>query len=251
MSAYPLLSMVLPAALASCASAVGLALSSVAPARWRLAIASSGLLAWVIPWPLIVLPMLAPQAAVTAGYMANASEGYDPPSDIVSSLPTTNTTSTSLLLALLALVALAGLTMLAVDVVRYQRTLARWRRDSASGEHLRTLLPPAIRTVPWAIRIVPSSRTAAATGLGRGTIWIGEDLTAHPHLKAALLHECLHVQRRDAIAIALVSIIRRLYFWNPVVRYFAGRTRLFIEAACDEECADCWDASTTARASPG
>jgi len=239
MNAYTVLSMVLPSAFASCAAAAGLALSSGAPARWRLAIASAGLLAWVIPWPAIVLPMLSPQAAAGAGYIANdfPTRGYFPATDGVLLPPQGSATSTGLPLAVLELVALAGLAMLVVDVVRYQRTVARWRRDSVSGEHLRTLLAPSMRAVPWAIRILPRSRTAAATGLVRGTIWIGDDLTRHAHLKAALLHESVHIHRRDAIAIAIVTVIKRLYFWNPVVRYFAARAELFIEAACDEECA--------------
>src|SRR5262249_11317860 len=152
---------------------IGLGLSSAAPARWRLAIASSGLLAWVIPWPAIVLPMLSPREALAAGLSPYdfPIDPIEPPAYVASPLPAAHPELTWLQVTLL-LVALAGMAILVADVIRYQRTVTRWRRDSVSGEHLRTLLPPSMRTVPWAIRIVPRSRTAAATGLRRGTLWI-------------------------------------------------------------------------------
>jgi hypothetical protein len=52
-----ILSMLLPALFASGAAAAALALSSGAPARLRLSIAAVGLLAWVIPWPLLIVPL--------------------------------------------------------------------------------------------------------------------------------------------------------------------------------------------------
>jgi hypothetical protein len=56
-------------------------------------------------------------------------------------------------------------------------------------------------------------------------------------LNAALVHECLHIARKDMLTILGVTFIKRLYFWNPVVRYFARRAEFFVEAACDERCA--------------
>jgi hypothetical protein len=47
----------------------------------------------------------------------------------------------------------------------------------------------------------------------------------------------MHVARKDVASILMVLLIRRLYFWNPVVRYFAHRVGFLIEAACDERCA--------------
>jgi hypothetical protein len=134
-------------------------------------------------------------------------------------------------------VLLPGSALIIADIVRHRRTLARWHRDSVTGEHLRAFLPPTLQGVPAAIRIVPHSRVAAATGLVRGTIWIGDALVAHAQLRPALLHECLHIAHRDPALILILRIIQRLYFWNPIVGYFVSRAGLFIESVCDEGCA--------------
>src|SRR6516162_1278005 len=130
MTASTLLGMLLPATLASCASALALVLSSGAPARWRLAIASSGLLAWLIPWPLLVLPMTSPQAAIAADWGGNFAEelvvGPVHPTTSVASAGHADGSTRALAwlpVALPAMALLPGLLMLLADIVRYRRTL--------------------------------------------------------------------------------------------------------------------------------
>ena len=240
-----ILSMLVPAILASGAAAAALALSSGAPARLRLGIAMAGLLAWVIPWPLLILP-LAGQGSTALNWVSSiaagvAGAGIDGAPQIPAWQPLGNEQAAAsvawLPATLMFLVLIPGLLMFGADVLRYHRTLKLWRRDSLGGETLRGLLPEAVRRVPYAIRIVPGSRIAATTGLLRGTIWVGEGLTGHSDLNAALLHECLHIARKDTVAILAVTLLKRLYYWNPIVRHFAHRADFFIEAACDERCA--------------
>ncbi len=240
-----ILSMLLPAVVASGAAAGALALSSGAPPRLRLGIAAVGLLSWVIPWPLLILPLAAHSsiALIWSGVIAAKTAHATPtqatelPAVWPLAHPQVATPFAWLpgTLTLLALV--AGLVMFGMDVVRYRRTLGQWRRASVSAEQLRALLPDSVRAVPYRIRIVSGSRIAAATGLFRGTIWVGEGLVRHSDLNAALLHECLHIARRDALWILAVTCLKRLYWWNPLVRHFTRHAGFLIEAACDENCA--------------
>jgi hypothetical protein len=71
----------------------------------------------------------------------------------------------------------------------------------------------------------------------RGTIWVGEGLSAHSEVKAALVHECCHLRRRDPVLILAVNLVRRLYCWNPVVALLCRQLLLLFEQACDANAA--------------
>ena len=239
-----ILPMLLPALIVSGTSALALTLSAGAPARLRLVIAAVGLLSWVIPWPMLLIPLMSSHVPAVAGWLADVAPGIatagasavaNGSGELLT--PETHGSFTWIATAFVTIALLPGMLMFLADVARHRRTLDQWRRDAMSGEYLRARLPETMRDVPHAIRVIPRSDVAAATGLFRGTIWIGDRLAAHPHLSPALLHECVHVARRDVAAIILVALIRRLYFWNPIVRYFAYRVGFFIEASCDERCA--------------
>jgi hypothetical protein len=240
-----ILSMLLPAVVASGAAAAALALSRGAPPRLRLGIAAVGLLSWVIPWSLLILPFSAPTSlalnwtgAIAAGIAhavpARAAQGpvLWPLAPMQAATPIAWLPGT-----LLSLAVIPGLLMFGIDVIRHRRTLGQWRRASVSAEQLRGSLPDSVRKIPHGIRIVSGSRVAAATGLLRGTIWVGDGLASHSDLNAALLHECLHIARRDAVWILAVTFLKRLYWWNPIVRHFTHQAGFLIEAACDENCA--------------
>jgi beta-lactamase regulating signal transducer with metallopeptidase domain len=240
-----ILSMLVPATVASGAAAAALALSSGAPARLRLGIAMAGLLAWVIPWPLLILP-LASQGSNALNWVSTiaagmAGAGIDGATQIPAIQPLENEQAATFMTwlpgTLMIIALIPGLLMFGADVLRYHRTLRLWGWDSQSREQLRIVLPEAVRRVPYAIRVVSGSRIAAVTGLIRGTIWVGDGLTGHSDLKAALLHECLHIDRKDTVTILAVTLLKRLYYWNPLVRHLAHRAGFLIEAACDERCA--------------
>src|SRR5690606_28889135 len=66
--------MVLTASLVSGAAALCLALVPHAPPRLRFRIALAGLAAWVVPWPLLSIPVEIPMPAAIAGPAASARE---------------------------------------------------------------------------------------------------------------------------------------------------------------------------------
>ena len=53
-------------------------------------------------------------------------------------------------------------------------------------------------------------------------------------LRQVLLHELAHVKRLDLVLGWPVEIVRRMYFFNPLVHWLAYRVRLERELACDQ-----------------
>jgi len=71
-------------------------------------------------------------------------------------------------------------------------------------------------------------------GLVRPTIVVPPALLAEPALlHAALLHELVHVRRRDALGRLVQIAASALVWWLPVPRLVARRLELAREAACD------------------
>jgi bla regulator protein blaR1 len=230
-----LIEMLIPAVGLSALASVCLALLPNAPSGLRFWIAVAGLAAWVVPWPLIEIAVsfdggrewwAAPlaHARAAAGSLAVAPPFGGPyPLDFIAWI--------------VGAAFAAGAAWFAVDCVRTRAATRFWRRESLDGETLRTLLPAGLRDTSAEIRVVPDSPFAAASGYFRATIWIGGELRDRDTQAAALLHECWHVRRRDPLRILLLTAVRRVYWWNPLVAKLAAEATLMIEAACDRNCA--------------
>ncbi len=68
-------------------------------------------------------------------------------------------------------------------------------------------------------------------------------------LEAILLHELAHIRRWDYLVNLLISLLRALLFYHPVVWWLDRRTRLARELCCDELASGCYgDRATYARA---
>jgi bla regulator protein blaR1 len=225
-----LLDMLIPACALSVIAAAALVLLPKAPLSVRLALALAGLAAWLVPWPWIRVPFtlpaaldarLAPLAAAVAATHPAADAG-SPVSGLV-----------WLLVASLAV----GVLWFVADCATLRASLAAWRSRSSSGEQLRAFLPAELRQTRAAIRVVAGSRVAAVAGCVRPTIWIGDGFKEAADIRVALVHECWHARRNDPLLIAAVMLVKRAYWWNPIVAYLAARALLLVEAACDRRCA--------------
>ncbi len=62
---------------------------------------------------------------------------------------------------------------------------------------------------------------------------LNESLTS-AEIEAVLLHEFIHVRRRDTLLAALQAIIVRLFWFDPVVWLLDRRLNLEVEKSCDE-----------------
>lgn len=231
----PLLHFALAALLVSAAAGLSLLLAPNAPPRLKFWIAMLGLAAWLVPWPLVALPPLFAAPPPVTGWIGESAR-------IVGELPHLSTPLAAVDAARIvppgAWIALLapGLVWFAFDFSVHRRTLRGWRRNSRDGSVLLPLLPSAFARRRLRIRVVAGSGSAAASGVLRPTLWIGERLEGEA-LRAALIHEGCHARSFDPLWLLFVRLVRRAYCWNPVVAVLARQAELWLEAACDRRCA--------------
>src|SRR5690606_11495011 len=132
---------------------------------------------------------------------------------------------------------LPGLVWFALECASRRRRCRAWRRASRDGGHLRRLLPLELAARVPEIRLVPGSAVAATTGVVKPVVWLGDRIGNEQALRTALVHEYCHVHAHDQFWLALIVLIRRVHWWNPVVAALAQRAGLLLEAACDRHCA--------------
>ncbi|MBN1238314.1 MAG: hypothetical protein JXB36_07415 [Gammaproteobacteria bacterium] len=212
-----------------------------APPRVRFRIAVCGLAAWVVPWPIVGIALDLPAwAAAGDAWQAWAAWGEQalglPTAQRADVAPTPAADPARALFWLFLLLAAPGVAGAVGDWRALRASLRGWRARSRSGEALRELLPAHLAAVRVDLRIVEGSRVAAASGFLSPTVWIGARLSGDD-LRVALVHEVLHVRRRDPAWLAVLLVLRRLYWWNPVVRGLARHAVVMLEASCDRDCA--------------
>jgi hypothetical protein len=131
-----------------------------------------------------------------------------------------------------------GLLRFAAEHTRYRRTLARWRERSYDGAELLQLVPPDLQreTRGVRIRVLWGAAEAAATGIVRPTVWIGDRLLCDG-ARAALTHELCHLRRHDPLWLIAIALLARVFWWNPIVALQARTATRALEVACDRDCA--------------
>lgn len=229
-----LIDFVLPALLVSGSALAALRLAPAAPSGLRFALASTGLLAWFVPWPSIGWPV----ASAIAPGVEWAGEGGAPLAVIREGLVATAETAVPSMLSpspWWLVVFLPGLFRFAADLSVHGAMVRRWRRVSRPGHALARFLPAGFDAVR--IRVVPDSSIVVVAGVLRPTIFIGDRIADDDALRTALTHETCHARRYDPLWVMLVTLIARLYWFNPVVPALKRQAILAIEAGCDEACA--------------
>ncbi len=225
--------MLVPAFLLSALAFACLHLLRDAPPRIRFVIALAGLGAWIVPWPLIHVPL---ELARTPAPPLEPIASIGLTRDVIPADEPAGAEPSAWLPYVLIAVFAPGLFRLAGDWRRFRATIRRLRQESRSGESLRALLPDDLRATRTAIRIVPGSRVALASGVLRPTVWIGDAFASRADLELALVHECTHVRAHDPFWITLITTVERAYWWNPLVAALSRQAVLMSEAACDRRC---------------
>jgi beta-lactamase regulating signal transducer with metallopeptidase domain len=232
-----LVDFVLPALLLSATAALALRLAPNAPPRVKFWIAMLGLGAWVVPWPLLELPAVLSSAAAagswTGASAARAASAKESLAALFETVPAPRTTVPSSAWLLLFV---PGLYRFAADYAGHRRKLGGWRARSRDGAQLRARAPRALAAQRCTIRVVEGCTVAAATGLLRPVVWLGERLTGHG-LETALTHELCHLRRRDPLWLLAIGLLARLYWWNPIVAAQARQATRWLEMTCDRDCA--------------
>jgi bla regulator protein BlaR1 len=208
-----------------------LALLPRTPPQVRFGIAVAGLAAWLVPWGAlhVALPSSSSAAVPLVEWLGAAQAAPAPTAE-----PRADWTAA--LTFAVAAAYLVGFALFIRDSVVLRSCLRGWRARSRCGEHLRALLPRELATVAADLRIVEGSAVAAASGVLKPTVWIGDRHT-QTQRELALVHELWHVRAGDPLWIGLIAAVRRAYWWNPLVAYLARQAVLMIESTCDHRCA--------------
>lgn len=219
-------------------------LNAKSPHRLRFLVCFAALGSWMIPWgqiaPLVPTPSAISDVLLN-GFEFDVGQGHSPSSGDSGAggwMAAIVVNAGTVLLAL----TLVGALQFAFSSLRYVQFVRRMSRGSVEASHLWADLPwetvgsnvsrkrPELRIQ----RHVPGAMT---TGVLVPTIWVHEDIVEHPGLRAALVHEYLHVRHLDNAYLWVITLIEKLFWWNPLVRYLSLRTRRLQELSCDEACA--------------
>jgi beta-lactamase regulating signal transducer with metallopeptidase domain len=230
-----LFDMLVPAVGVTLLALACLALLPRAPATVRFWIASAGLAAWAVPWPLIKWTL--PLALANDWPALPLAAGVDASGGLAAAQNAGGAAGAPVVTWIVAAAFAVGAAWFVVDCVRARAVVRSWRSRSTDAGALRALLPAHLRATRAALRIVHDSPHAAASGYWRPTIWIGDEIGNTDTVRVALLHECWHVRRRDPLKVLVITAVRRLYWWNPLVRALASHAALLLEAECDRRCA--------------
>lgn len=206
-----------------------LALLRRTPPRIRFAIAVAGLAVWLVPWGAlsVSVPSSGPVAAPFVEWLGAVRDVASAPGEpAMAALPG----------YAIAALFLVGLALFVHDCLALRRGVRAWRARSRPAPELGALLPPELAGVAAEIRVVEDSSVAAASGVWRPTIWLGDRHTGEQRA-LALAHEMWHVRARDPAWLLAIAAVRRLYWWNPLVARLSRQAVLMLESACDHRCA--------------
>jgi len=130
---------------------------------------------------------------------------------------------------------LAGCVLVALRHAVGRVRTARMLRHASDAVFARELMDAAGGS---GVRVLQSAsaHTALAVGIGRPAVMLPLDAAAWPveRLRAALLHELMHVRRRDLLAQAVAKAACCLYWFHPLAWIAARNLRREREQACDD-----------------
>ena len=215
-------------------------LNPKAPHRLRFHVCFGALVGWLIPWGRI--GQLLPSAPPAISRLLPDPASFDMAAGFLS--PTGSPGAAGLITGIvpnadviLLAATIIGAALFANSCRCYLKFVRRIAQGSKSGSHLWAEVPIAMGAKTPGLRVQREVAGAMTTGVLRPTIWIHENLVDHPCLQAALVHELQHVRHHDNAYLWSITLLQDLFWWNPLLRFLAARTRRLQELSCDEACA--------------
>nr|WP_224745884.1 M56 family metallopeptidase [Neiella litorisoli] len=86
------------------------------------------------------------------------------------------------------------------------------------------------------VKITLASQPGMATGLFSPVIWLNQHFSQSKHVNNILLHELTHLRQFDPLLKWLAAFSKRVFWWNPVVKWIVDTLELVIEVNCDQIC---------------
>ncbi|NVJ51368.1 MAG: M56 family metallopeptidase [Gammaproteobacteria bacterium] len=205
--------------------------------RFRLHLVLLSLVAWLVPWPLLIEPFsqwLTAQS-VLADEVILLWVGQSNPA-LAAPLTAWSLSISEIADRLLAIAIGIGALVAAVELTRFTRT------SKKNAGHYKFSIKPRRLRIPHHIQVVFSAtaETANMSGWLTVTIVIPEHYSKQQQ-QLALHHEFNHLRNGDSYWLLAIFIVQRLFWWNPLVWLQANSARQFLEMRCDEHCLQRFD----------
>jgi beta-lactamase regulating signal transducer with metallopeptidase domain len=210
-----------------------------APHRLRFLISFVALCAWLVPWH--VVPEFVPQWQaldlweIERRLAVNTAEySLRPVVIMTTGLPLAASffAFTWVQLGFITLCA-TGLLLFSWHLCRHQLRLRQLRRNGEDGASLLSL-----RGLTSPVPVVIQSEIAGAfsSGLVTPRIWIHKELADSTQLATLLRHELTHIRQHDNWYLLCITLVEKLFWWNPLVWLLGRQARELQELSCDVLC---------------
>ncbi len=203
------------------------------PQRVRFFVAFMSLVAWVVPWPWLMgyLPGTS-RSSLEVINLAQVALMTEPSLGPLGNLPTAVT-----LFDVFVVACVIGTGLYLITVYRHRIFLKASSKHSVEAAHLSRYVPDGIGgKVQIEIRSQTWMPGAWNSGIFRPVIWVHADLEEHPDIAAVILHESMHIKHRDNLYLGIITLLEKVFWWNPLVACLGKKTRELQELSCDEAC---------------
>lgn len=215
-------------------------MNSGAPHRLRFHACVLALLGWLVPWSQVGgwLPdrVSLDLWQLEQQLIASSASATELPLIIIDTRAVPLASDVTLLhLPLMALAALllSGVTLYLWSLLQHQLRLLQLRQVASDGSHL---LHAAGITTCVPVLLQPRINGAFSSGIWRPVVWVHADLATSAELPTLLRHELVHIEQHDNAWLLVITLVEKLLWWNPLVRYLGQQARQLQELSCDERC---------------
>lgn len=223
----------------------GLALSFAlvnkgAPHRLRFHVCFVALLAWLVPWSQV--PAWMPDLLSLDLWRAEQRMIVSSAQATTFPLILVDTRSVPLAGEMtvlhLPLLVLSGLLLSGLGLFTWQVTSHHWRlsRLAKTAQDRTDLWQHAGINSAVPILLQTNISGAFSSGVLKPRIWVHTELTRTPQLPTLLRHELTHIQQHDNWYLLVITLVEKLFWWNPLVRLLGSQARHLQELSCDERC---------------
>jgi len=227
-----------------------------APARLRLYLLITALIAWLIPWQ--TLSIASPAVLELSAYKPEIfdfslwGDNQTISTEITANIAIIEPNNTQVVLSqfvsdlpfsselIISCLFVIGLLLLCKDIWQYQRQITLWLKNSTPLPDLysKYQIPLNDKEQHIPVCLVKDNGPGMATGIFKPIIWLANYQHDTNHSKTIITHELNHIRQHDPLWMWSITIIQRLLWWNPIAFYLAELAREQIELSCDEKCAN-------------
>ncbi|WP_339724501.1 M56 family metallopeptidase [uncultured Paraglaciecola sp.] len=217
---------------------LGILLLHEAPARLRFYICLMILVTWLTPWQFMQFQAVSNSFTLPLNILTefkwNIPEAViQNPSDIAPVIEQSTFPLFSFYWLWLAAFAI-GLVLFFKDLVSYVKLHRDWIKHSTLDNQ--TWKTAQITQPNCDIRRINSDSPGMATGLTKPIIWLDNNQQDAEKIRTIVLHELTHIRQHDPIWLWAITLMQRLFWWNPLVGLTANYARKQMELSCDEQC---------------